>query len=109
MSYVGKKVDDQRRKTRAELKEYREADGLGRQEILDRYRKTLMAAAQEHVKTAQLKIAGQSTRELERLQYLESHGFNFVNGNTRGNARIKYVAAADPDRSSARPVLKKNS
>ena len=103
MHYVGKKVDEKRRKTRMELKEYREANDEGRAEILEKYRATLMATAQKRVKSAQLKIAGQSTRELERLAFLETQKYNFINGNTRANARIKYVAAADPNRSSARP------
>ena len=106
MHFVGRKVDQMRREARQELKEYCEADEDGKAAILERYKATLMKTGQEQVKQAQLKIAGKSKRELERLRFLEGQKYNFINGNTRANARIKYVATADPSRSSAQPIAK---
>ena len=87
-----------------EVQEYKEADDAGKDAILEAYREELMKAAHQTVRKAQVKIAGKSTRELERLKFLETQKYNFVNGNTRANARIKFVAIADPSRSSAGPL-----
>ena len=104
MHFVGRKIDANRRKARKEVQEYKEADDAGKDAILEAYREELMKAAHQTVRKAQVKIAGKSTRELERLKFLETQKYNFVNGNTRANARIKFVAIADPSRSSAGPL-----
>ena len=87
-----------------DIQEYLDADDDGKDAILERYRETLMVAAREQVKKAQPKEAGRSARELERLRFLETQQYNFINGNTPSNANIKYVAVADPSCSSARPL-----
>ena len=104
MHFVGRKIDANRRQARKEVQEYKEADDAGKDAILEAYREELMKAAHQTVRKAQVKIAGKSTRELERLKFLETQKYNFVNGNTRANARIKFVAIADPSRSSAGPL-----
>ena len=72
--------------------------------ILKRYEDELMGVARERVKKAQTKLACGSKAELARLAYLETQKFHLVNGNSRGNVGIRYVAAADPRRSSAQPM-----
>ena len=38
------------------------------------------------------------------VAYLEKQKYCFLNGNTLANARVKYVATADPGCSSAQPL-----
>ena len=104
MHFVGRKVDRGRTAAREELRNYREADGPGRKAIIDEFRRKLMEEASDMVKKAQVKSAGRSRRELERLAYLETRRYQFINKNTRTNVRVKYIAAADPTRSSARAL-----
>lgn len=101
MHFVGRRVDAARLATKAELRRYRESNDAQREAILEEYRKVTMAEAQAKARAKQLELAKRSPRELERLRYLEGQRFNFVNGHTRANARIKYAAIADPRRSSA--------
>ena len=61
--------------------------------------------AKKKVRLAQFKLSRRSREELERLAYLEKQKYNFVNDNTPTNASIKYVATADPKRSSAQPLV----
>ena len=73
--------------------------------MLDQYRNELMMEAvstiAERQKEEQL---SHSECSLKRNAYLSKQRFNFVNSNTRGNAHVKYVAAADAQRSSVKPL-----
>ena len=104
MHLLGRRVDSKRLLWRLQVQEYDRADTTKRREIIDAYWATLMEAARKQVRGAQIKLAGHSKAELERQAYLEHQRFNFLNGNTPSNARIRYVAVADPSRSSARPL-----
>ena len=101
MHYVGLSIDRQRTRARDEARAFAVADSKGKKAQLDAYKEKLMAEARERLRAAQLKNAGRSKRQLARLSYLEGQRYNFINGNTRVNARIKYTAIADPLRSSA--------
>ena len=101
MHYVGRVVDRGRAMKKAEVRVYCDADKQRKNELLEAHRQKLMAIAMEKVKQAQAKHARRNLRELERLRYLETQRYHFINGNTPNNVRIKYAAAADPTRSSA--------
>lgn len=104
MHYVGKMVDRAREDQKSEVRRYREADEAGKRAQLEAYRDHLMKEGMERVKKAQLVLAKRSKQERERLAYLETQKYNFINANTPTNANVKYVATADPSRSSAVPL-----
>ena len=105
MLFVGRHVDRERQRAKAELRAYIDADEDGRRGILAAYKATLMEAARDRVAKAQLKLSSRSRAELERVNFLERQRFVFINKNSPGNGTIKYAAAADPARSSARPLV----
>ena len=104
MHFIGKYIDRTRAEARDTELQYREASSAGKQKLLDAYREELMKEARVQVKKAQDAMAKASDREKERFAYLSKMKYVFLNGNTHGNANIKYIAVADELRSTARPL-----
>lgn len=104
MHLLGTSIDAGRTGWLAEVRRYHEATASVKEELIGKYRSTLMEEAKAKVHAAKIKQASRSKIELERAQYLEHQQFNFLNGNTRGNANCKFIATADPSCSSAWPL-----
>ena len=105
MHFVGRNVDAARRSWLSEVTKYHEADKEGREVIITLYKAKLMEEAKATVQKARVVQAGRSKIELERVAFLEHQPFNFLNGNMPSNANCKFVATADPSRSSAQPLV----
>lgn len=104
MYFVGRRVDAQRQKDRDDAMAYTNGSKKERQRMLDAYRAELMEDAHKQVDKAKEALAARSAREQEKHAYLAHQKYVFLNANTRGNANIKYTAAADPTRSTLRPL-----
>jgi len=104
MHLIGRYIDRTRAETRQTEMQYREAGSADKQKILDAYREELMKEARVQVKKAQDAMAKASDREKERFAYLGKLKYVFLNRNTHGNANIKYIASADPFRSTVCPA-----
>ena len=104
MYFVGRHVDEQREELRDAAQRYAESDEKGKEQILDDYREKLMGDARVQVEKARHVMAGRSERLRRRNAFLKEQSCIFVNYNGRGNSHIKHLAAADPHRSSVRPL-----
>ena len=105
MYFLGRKIDGEREQAASERRAFIDANEAGREQILADYEKKLMKAAKEQVAKAQKKLAARSKSQLALVGFLEKQRYNFINKNTRGNVSIKFAAAADPLRSSARALV----
>ena len=107
MHFLGRRIDKRRADERERAREYSGATEARRATMLYAFREELMKAAKVRIDKAQKKQEQHPERTKKRLAFLQdtrrSH-FNLVNGNTRGNANIKYIAAADANKSKVAPL-----
>jgi hypothetical protein len=107
MYFVGYYIDKSRAEEQAKAAEFSGASEARRVAMLDAYKEELMKDAKVRVEKAQKKQDEDPVRNKQRLAYLRAKSrdrYYFVNGNTRGNANIKYIAAADSSRSKVTPL-----
>lgn len=105
MHFVGRHVDKERAGELEKAREYKDATEDRRDAMLQELRETLMKDARVQVEKAQLTHDIHSERAQRRTAFLKKPSiFNFVNRNTPANAHIKYIAAAELQRSKVGPL-----
>ena len=104
MHFLGRYVDKQRGKLREMSQRYDAGDAATKQQILDEYREELMKDARATVEKAQGKMAERSEKLQRRCAFMAKQQCVFINATSLGAGHIKYTAAADPDRSTVRPL-----
>jgi len=104
MHLLGRKIDDQREELREASRRYRDAGKAEKDVMVDEYREALMKDARLRIQKAEEAQDAKSERERAKHAYLHSQKYIVLNRNTRGNANIKFIASADPSRSSVHAI-----
>jgi len=105
MHFIGRWVDKRRAEEQEDARKFLAADEPSKQRMLAAYREELMKEARAQVGEALEDVGPRSERSERRHAYLErSDTYAFLNKHTRSNANIKYVAAAELERSMVQPL-----